>query len=118
MGVIGFSGANVFYDALLPEVAGEKDVDFVSGFGFSMGYLGGGLLFLANVLMVVMPQRFGLADAGQAVRIGFLSVALWWGFFTIITILWVPKDPPAAARPDQENLLKIFSFWRPKVIIY
>ena len=62
MGVIGFSGANVFYDALLPEVSGEHDVDFVSGFGFSMGYLGGGLLFLLNVLMVVMPQRFGLYE--------------------------------------------------------
>lgn len=91
MGVIGFSGANIFYDALLPEVAGEKDVDFVSGFGFSMGYLGGGLIFLVNVLMVVMPRRFGLADAGQAVRIGFLTVALWWGFFTLLTLFWVPE---------------------------
>ena len=64
LGVIGFSGANVFYDALLPEVAAEEDIDFVSGFGFSLGYLGGGLLFMVNVLTVVMPQRFGIADAG------------------------------------------------------
>jgi UMF1 family MFS transporter len=100
LGVIGFSGANIFYDALLPEVAAEKDVDFISGFGFSLGYLGGGLLFLVNVLMVVMPQRFGLADAGQAVRVGFLSVALWWGFFTIFILIWVPETahhkPPGA----------------------
>ncbi|BBO68317.1 putative MFS-type transporter YxiO [Desulfosarcina alkanivorans] len=98
MGVIGFSGANVFYDALLPEVAGEKDVDVVSGFGFSMGYLGGGLLFLVNVLMVTMPQRFGLADAGQAVRVGFLSVALWWGFFTLFVLFWVPEKPASGTR--------------------
>ncbi|MGA6925761.1 MAG: MFS transporter [Desulfosarcina sp.] len=91
MGVIGFSGANIFYDALLPAVAREKDVDVVSGFGFSMGYLGGGLLFLVNVLMVTMPHRFGLADAGQAVRVGFLSVAAWWGVFTLITLRWVPE---------------------------
>jgi UMF1 family MFS transporter len=91
LGVIGFSGANIFYDALLPEVAEEKNLDLVSGFGFSMGYLGGGLLFLVNVLLVVMPQRFGLADAGQAVRIGFLSVALWWGGFTLFTLFWVPE---------------------------
>jgi UMF1 family MFS transporter len=96
MGVIGFSGANIFYDALLPEVAGEKDVDFVSGFGYSMGYLGGGLLFLVNVLMVVMPQRFGLADAGQAVRVGFLTVALWWGFFTLFTLFGVSEERTAA----------------------
>jgi UMF1 family MFS transporter len=98
LGIIGFSGANIFYDALLPEVAGEKDVDVVSGFGFSMGYLGGGLLFLVNVLMVTMPQRFGLADTGQAVRVGFLSVAVWWGVFTLFTLFWVPEKPTSAAR--------------------
>jgi len=98
LGIIGFSGANIFYDALLPEVAGEKDVDVVSGFGFSMGYLGGGLLFLGNVLMVTMPQRFGLADAGQAVRVGFLSVAVWWGLFTLFILFWVPEKPAAATR--------------------
>jgi UMF1 family MFS transporter len=85
-----------FYDALLPEVADEKNVDVVSGFGFSMGYLGGGLLFLINVLMVTMPQRFGLADSGQAVRFGFLTVALWWGFFTLFTLFWVPEKQTGA----------------------
>ena len=98
MGVVGFSGANVFYDALLPEVAGEHDVDFVSGFGYSMGYLGGGLLFLLNVMMVVMPHRFGLVDAGQAVRIGFLSVALWWGGFSLFVLFWVPERPSRIGR--------------------
>jgi UMF1 family MFS transporter len=96
IGVIGFSGANIFYDALLPMVASEADVDVVSGFGYAMGYLGGGLLFLLNVLMVVMPHAFGIGDAAQAVRIGFLSVALWWGCFSLFILVWVPKDPPAA----------------------
>jgi len=104
LGFIGFAGANVFYDALLPEVAKEKDIDFVSGFGFSMGYLGGGLLFLVNVLMVVMPQRFGLADAGQAVRIGFLSVALWWGFFTLFVLFWVPEKPRHTDAASKSNI--------------
>ena len=104
LGVIGFSGANVFYDSLLPEVASESEVDFISGFGFSLGYLGGGLLFLVNVLMVVMPQRFGLADAGQAVRIGFLSVALWWGFFTLFVLFWVPEKPRHAASASPAKI--------------
>jgi len=69
-----------------------------------MGYLGGGLLFLVNVLMVVMPQRFGLADAGQAVRIGFLTVALWWGFFTLFILFWVPEKPAAATRTDSAGI--------------
>ena len=70
----------------------------MSGFGFSMGYLGGGLLFLVNVLMVTMPQRFGLADAGQAVRVSFLTVALWWGFFTVFVLFWVPEERMDVAR--------------------
>jgi UMF1 family MFS transporter len=92
MGSIGFAGANVFYDSLLPGITDKKNIDFVSAFGFSMGYLGGGLLFLINVLMTLMPDKFGLPDAGMAVRLSFVSVAAWWGFFTIFTILWVPED--------------------------
>ena len=95
MGVIGFSGANIFYDSLLTTVASEDRVDFVSSLGFSMGYLGGGLLFLVNVLMTLMPAKFGLPDAAMAVRLSFLSVALWWGGFTIFTIFWVPEAVPA-----------------------
>lgn len=46
IGIVGFSGANIFYDSLLPLVAGEKEIDYVSGLGFSMGYLGGGCFSL------------------------------------------------------------------------
>ena len=91
MGVVGFSGANVFYDALLPSVAGTR-LDRVSSLGYGFGYLGGGLLFLINVLMTLMPQRFGLPDAAAAVRVSFLTVALWWGGFTLLTLRWVPGD--------------------------
>jgi len=86
MGIIGFSGANIFYDSLLPTVADEDNIDYVSSLGFSMGYLGGGLLFLVNVLMTLMPQKFGLPDAAAAVRVSFLTVAVWWGLFTIFAI--------------------------------
>ena len=95
MGIIGFSGGNIFYDALLPSVAAEERIDFISSLGFSMGYLGGGLLFLVNVLMTLMPQKFGLPDAAMAVRLSFLSVALWWGGFSLFTIFWVPEAQPA-----------------------
>ncbi|RJP78488.1 MAG: MFS transporter [Desulfobacteraceae bacterium] len=91
-GVIGFSGANVFYDSLLPDVAEESEMDYCSSFGYALGYLGGGLLFLINVLMTLMPETFGLPDAATAVRYSFLSVAVWWGVFTIFTLLWVPES--------------------------
>ena len=44
LGRIGFTSANVFYDALLPHVAAEEDQDRVSTRGYAMGYLGGGIL--------------------------------------------------------------------------
>ncbi len=105
MGVIGFSGANIFYDAILPGIAGEDKIDYVSSLGFSMGYLGGGLLFLINVLMTLMPQKFGLPDAAAAVRFSFLSVAVWWGLFTLFTIAWVPEDKSAAKVKKGEGII-------------
>lgn len=100
MGIVGFSGANVFYDSLLPTVAGKDNVDYISGLGFAMGYLGGGLLFLINVLMTLMPEKFGLADSAEAVRYSFISVAIWWGLFTIFIILWVPEEKTAGASRE------------------
>ena len=105
MGIIGFSGANIFYDSLLPGIVGEEKIDYISGLGFSMGYLGGGLLFLINVLMTLMPQKFGLPDAAAAVRLSFLSVALWWGLFTFFTIFWVPEKKGASTDKSGESIV-------------
>jgi UMF1 family MFS transporter len=88
---IGFSGGNIFYDSLLPGVASKKKVNFVSSLGFGLGYIGGGLLFLLNVLMFQMPEMFGIADGATAIRISFISVAIWWAVFSIPIWLWVDE---------------------------
>lgn len=95
----GFAGANIFYDALLPSVAGKK-VDFASALGYSLGYIGGGLLFLVNVLMYLFPSFFGLADDGgvSAVKASFVMVALWWIVFTIPLILFVREEKGPGSR--------------------
>ena len=89
---VGFSGANIFYDSLLPAVASPKRIDYTSSLGFGLGYIGGGLLFLINVVMYLKPSLFGIADDVTAIRISFLTVAVWWAVFTIPIMLFV-KEP-------------------------
>ena len=99
LGTVGFTGANVFYDSMLPEVAERRELDMISAYGFAMGYIGGGLLFALNVLMAQQPALFGLDSAGEAVRASFVSVAVWWTVFSIPLMLFVEETPtPSPAR--------------------
>jgi len=91
LAVFGFSGSNIFYDSLLPFVSSRDDLDRTSALGFSLGYLGGGLLLGLNVLMTLKPQWFGLTDAAMAVRLSFVMVALWWLVFSLPLMVLVPE---------------------------
>ena len=88
---IGFMAGNIFYDSLLPSVANRDEIDYVSSLGYSLGYLGGGLLFMANVLMYLHPEWFGIPNSTIAIRLSFLSVAIWWGIFSLPVILFLPE---------------------------
>ena len=91
LAVFGFSGSNVFYDSLLPFVSSRDDLDRTSALGFSLGYLGGGMLLGMNVLMTLNPQWFGLAEAALAVRLSFVIVAVWWLVFSVPLMVLVPE---------------------------
>ena len=91
VGAIGFSSGNVFYDSLLPAVAKKPKYDFVSSLGYSMGYLGGGVLFIINILMYQNPHWFGIPDSTTAIRLSFVTVAVWWAVFSIPIFLFVPE---------------------------
>ncbi len=96
LAVLGFTGGNIFYDALLPVVAPERRYDLVSSMGFSLGYLGGGILFALNLWMVLSPGTFGLAGAGAAVQVSFLTVGVWWFLFSLPLFRFVQEEAPAA----------------------
>ena len=106
MATIGFSSGIVFYDSLLPGLASEERVDAVSSLGFSLGYLGGGLLFLVNVFMYLKPEIFGIPDGETAIKLSFLSVAVWWAVFTIPLILFVP-EPKNYDAVDIKNAVRM-----------
>lgn len=44
--IIGYSGGNLFYDSFLTDVANNDQMDRVSSTGYSMGYLGGVVVFI------------------------------------------------------------------------
>ena len=91
LGNIGFMGSNIFYDSFLPTITTEERFDRVSGLGYALGYLGGGVLFALNVAMVQQPGWFGFADSAEAVKASFFSVALWWAFFALPFVVWVKE---------------------------
>jgi UMF1 family MFS transporter len=95
---IGFSASIIFYDSLLVDVSTPRTADFVSSYGFALGYLGGGLLFLFNIVMYRMPERFGLASSVDAARWSFLTVAVWWAVFSIPLAMRVRERAASTPR--------------------
>lgn len=98
---IGANGSFVFYDSLLPHLAGPAEVDRVSTAGYALGYLGGGLLLILNLAWIKQPAWFGLpsgpnlteAQATLPTRLAFVSVAIWWVIFSIPLFRKVPEPP-------------------------
>jgi UMF1 family MFS transporter len=104
LGSLGFWAGSSFQDALITQVSTPDESNRVSAFGFALGYLGGGLLFLFNVLLVLYPARFGLKDAPAAMRVAFLDVAAWWLIFSLPLFRWVPEAPPVSERAGWREL--------------
>ncbi|HUF26597.1 MAG TPA: MFS transporter [Gemmatimonadaceae bacterium] len=107
--LVASTGAMVFYEALLPHIAGEEEMDRVSAAGYALGYLGGGLLLALNAAWIVRPDLFGLpsgpdlspAQATLPARLAFLSVTVWWLLFTVPLMRRVP-EPVAKILPDED----------------
>lgn len=92
LGTFGYAGSIVFYNSFLPVIAKPEDHDRISARGYSMGYLGGVILLLFNLIMIMKPDWFGFtADSNLPPRISFLTVCLWWIGFSQITFLRLPK---------------------------
>ena len=89
-------------------MAEPDELDRVSGLGYGLGYLGGGLLFAVNAFMAVKPQLFGLADATMAVRVSFLMVAVWWAVFTIPIMVGTHETANPGAKGGFGELKQTF----------
>jgi UMF1 family MFS transporter len=96
---IGFVGANVFYDAFLPQIAPEGETDRISSKGFAYGYVGGGLQFALSLCLLAGHEKIGLSEAGAA-RLGMLTAALWWGGFALVTVSLLREPRMTQTLPE------------------
>jgi UMF1 family MFS transporter len=93
---LAFGAAIVFYNSYLPDIASEDQRDRVSSYGWAMGYLGGGLLLVANLAFYLLREKIGV-PTDLAVRINLASAGVWWMGFSFFT--WLRLRPRKAARP-------------------
>ena len=89
---IGYSGSLVFYDAFLPEIVSSDRYDVVSAKGYSFGYVGSVILLIINLLMIQMPELFGIPGGTFPARISFLLVGVWWIGFAQIPFRILPSQ--------------------------
>lgn len=78
---IGFSGANVFYDSMLVDVATDERMDYVSSSGYAYGYIGSVIPFIIGIYLI-LALPFGL-EIAKATQISFLITAFWWAVLAI-----------------------------------
>ncbi|TFE27882.1 MFS transporter [Cohnella luojiensis] len=105
IGMVGFGTGNTFYDALLNDVASPAQREKVSARGFSMGYLGGGLLLAVNLGLILGWESIGLPDKTAASQISFVTVGIWWIVFSWPLFRTI-KDTPSANKGSIAGNLK------------
>ena len=101
---IGFACGNLFYDSLLVDVAPRTEMDYVSSLGYATGYVGGGLLFLMDIILVTFWKRAGFANQVDAARTGFILVAVWWLIFSLPLLMFV-KEQGASSRGSPVSVI-------------
>ncbi len=99
--MIGYSGSINFYDGFLVDVTNDERMDYVSSFGFAIGYIGSCVPFIASIFLI-LTLPFGL-DSTDAVRISFLLNALWWIFFSLPMFTLKQRY---GIDPDGQNIIK------------
>ena len=88
---IAIASSFVFYDSLLPHIATPEEMDRVSTAGYAIGYLGGGILLVINLLWILTPKTFGIPDTIAGIKLSLVSVGVWWLVFSFPIFRRVPE---------------------------
>lgn len=100
---IGFAEGNVFYNAFLPEISTKQNIGRISGLGWALGYIGGGLLLAINLIMLKYPEWLGFPVGYFSVHDCFLTVALWWLIFSLPTFLFLKERARGSVPPLEKS---------------
>lgn len=90
--MIGYAGGVVFNNSFLPLISTPDKFDQLSSRGFTLGYIGGTILLIFNLLCVIYWDRIGFSSEGLATRTAFLMVGIWWFGFSLIPYFGLPDD--------------------------
>ena len=95
--LIGLWASLVFYNSYLPDIAYPDQQDIASARGFSYGYIGSVILLLINLMIIMNPNSFGIEGSGSeasmtAMKYSFVSVGIWWAFFSQYSFYFLPKS--------------------------
>jgi MFS transporter, UMF1 family len=103
MSNIAIASSFVFYDSLLPHIAAPHEMDRVSTAGYAIGYFGGGILLVINLLWILTPATFGLPDTVTGTKLSFVSVGIWWLVFSLPLFRRVPEPPRVLELDETAN---------------
>jgi UMF1 family MFS transporter len=98
---IGYRGGQVFYNALLPEVAEREEAGRVSGNGWAIGLIGG--IFCLLIVLVLVT----LIEGTWIVRLSLVITALYFAFFATPLFLWLRERAQRQALPPGESYLSV-----------
>ncbi len=101
---VSFGCANIIYNSFLNDVALPEERDRVSSRGWGLGYLGGGLVLVLNLLLYQNAEKLGISE-GLAVRISLASAGLWWGAWALIPLSVLRNRGPQRTLAAGQNLV-------------
>jgi UMF1 family MFS transporter len=112
---IAIASSFVFYDSLLPHIAAPAEMDRVSTAGYAIGYLGGGILLVINLLWILTPTTFGIPNSVTGIKLSFVSVGVWWLVFSLPLFRRVPEpvrmleaDETASENPIRAAFVRVW----------
>lgn len=93
---LSLGGSLVVYDAILNEISSPDERDAVSSKGWALGYVGGGLLLIANLAYVTISEQ-----SEVSIRISLLTAGIWWGLWTFVPYFGI-KNSAEAPKSDAQ----------------